>query len=296
MEKKYYKHKLENLLVISKIITIHYFEFDKDYKSHTESHDFWELVYAEKGDIISVSGDKEIIIKEGEVLFHRPGISHSHRADGKRAPNVFIISFECKNEAMRYFENKHMSLDKSLVGFVFSIIEESKRTFELPYSDPSLKKMKMKDKPALGGQQAIKNYLELLLISLMRSESEKKDSTAVFLMRDQYDELISDLVIEYMKNHLYERVTVDDLCSALHYNRSYIYRQFKKTTGMSMMTYFMNMKITKAKELLRENKKSIAEISDILSFDSPNYFSKAFKKSVGYTPSTYRKIKCEKKT
>ena len=295
MDKKYYKHKIENLLVISKIITIHYFEFDKNFVSHTESHDFWELVYAEKGDIISVSGEKEIIIKEGEVLFHRPGISHSHRADGKRAPNVFIISFECKNEAMRYFEDKHMPLDKSLVGFVFSIIEESKRTFELPYSDPSLKKMKMKDKPALGGQQIIKNYLELLLINLMRSESEKKGSTAVFLMRDQYDELISDLVIEYMKSRLYERITVEDVCSALHYNRSYIYRQFKKTTGMSMMTYFMNMKITKAKELLRENKKSIAEISDILSFDSPNYFSKAFKKAVGYTPSTYRKIKRKKK-
>ena len=295
MEKKYYKHKLENLLVISKIITIHYFEFDKDFKSHTESHDFWELVYAEKGDIISVSGEKEITIKEGEVLFHKPGISHSHRADGQRAPNVFIISFECKNEAMRYFEDKHMLLDKSLLGFVFSIIEESKRTFELPYSDPTLKKMKLNESPALGGQQMIKNYLELLLISLMRSETEKDDSTAIFLMREQYDELISDMVIEYMKKRIFDNISVDEVCATLHYNRSYIYRQFKKTTGMSMMTYFMKMKISKAKELLRENKKSIAEISDLLSFDNPNYFSKAFKKSVGYTPSTYRKIKCQKK-
>ena len=296
MEKKYYKHKLENLLVVSKIITIHYFEFDKDYKSHTESHDFWELVYAERGDIISVSGENEITIKEGEVLFHKPGISHSHRADGKRAPNVFIISFECKNEAMRYFENKRMKLDKSLLGFVFSIIEESKRTFDLPYSDPSLKKMKLNDTPALGGQQMIKNYLELLLISLMRSETEKENSSAVFLMREQYDELISDMVINYMKNHISESISVDDVCSLLHYNRSYIYRQFKKTTGMSIMAYFTKLKISKAKELLRESDKSIVEISDMLSFDTPNYFSKVFKKAVGYTPSTYRKIKLEKKT
>ena len=296
MEKKYYKHKLENLLVVNKIITIHYFEFDKDYKSHTESHDFWELVYAERGDIISVSGENEITIKEGEVIFHKPGISHSHRADGKRAPNVFIISFECKNEAMRYFENRRMKLDKSLLGFVFSIIEESKRTFDLPYSDPTLKKMKLNDAPALGGQQVIKNYLELLLISLMRSETEKDNSSAVFLMREQYDELISDMVIDYMKKHIFESISVDDVCELLHYNRSYIYRQFKKTTGMSIMAYFTKLKISKAKEMLRESDKSIVEISDMLSFDTPNYFSKVFKKAVGYTPSTYRKIKLEKKT
>ena len=295
MEKKYYKHKLENLLVVSKIVTIHYFEFDKDYQSHTESHDFWELVYAERGDIITVSGEREITIKEGEVFFHKPGVSHSHRADGKRAPSVFIISFECKNEAMRYFEEKHMPLEKSLVGFVFSIIEESKRTFDLPYFDPSLKKMRLNESPALGGQQMIKNYLELLLISLMRAESEKENSTAVFLVREQYYELISDMVIDYLKKHVCDAVTVDDVCTELHYNRSYIYRQFKKTTGMSIMACFMKLKISKAKELLRESKKSIAEISYTLSFDNPNYFSKAFKRSVGYTPSTYRKIKSEKK-
>ena len=296
MEKKYYKHKLENLLVISKIITIHYFEFDKNFQSHTESHDFWELVYAEKGDIISVSGEKEITVREGEVLFHKPGISHSHRADGQRAPNVFIISFECKNEAMRYFEDKHMLLDKSLLGFVFSIIEESKLTFELPYSDPALKKMELRKPPALGGQQVIKNYLELLLINLMRAEAKKENSSAVFLVREQYDELISDMVIEYMKKHICKNISMQDVCGELHYNRSYIYRQFKKTTGTSVMTYFTKLKIDKAKELLRENDRSIAEISNYLSFDNPNYFSKAFKKAVGYTPSTYRKIKREKKT
>ena len=98
-----------------------------------------------------------------------------------------------------------------------------------------------------------------------------------------------------MKKHICESLSMDEVCAELHYNRSYIYRQFKKTTGTSVMAYFMKMKINKAKELLRENEKSIIEISNYLSFDNPNYFSKAFKKAVGYTPSTYRKIKREKK-
>jgi AraC-like DNA-binding protein len=291
MEKKYYKHKLENLLVISKIITIHYFEFDKNFVSHVESHDFWELVYADKGDLICSSGENEILLKEGEVLFHKPGISHALRADGKRAPNIFIISFECKNEAMRFFEDKRLPVDGSLRRFIFSIIEESKLTFDLPFSDPSLKKMKLLDSPALGGQQLIKNYLELLLINLMRKETEQGRSEAVFLPREKFDEIISDRVIEYMKEHISEKLSVDDVCSILHYNKSYVFRRFKKTTGSSLMAYFTKMKIQKAKEMLRETDLSLSGISDALSFDDPNYFSKTFKKVTGYTPSTYRKMR-----
>ena len=50
--KKYFKHKINNLLVINGIITVHYFEFSKDFKHEGESHDFWEIVYADKEDII----------------------------------------------------------------------------------------------------------------------------------------------------------------------------------------------------------------------------------------------------
>jgi AraC-like DNA-binding protein len=291
MEKKYYKHKLENLLVISKIITIHYFEFDKSFVSHVESHDFWELVYADKGDIICSVEGKETILKEGEVIFHKPGVTHAHRADGRRAPNVFIISFECKNEAIRFFEDRQLSVDKGLLRFIFAIIEESKRTFDLPYSDPGLKKMKLLEYPTLGGQQLIKNYLELLLINLMRNETEKSNSEAVFLPQERFDELISDKVIEYMKEHVAERLSVAEICEILHYNKSYIFRQFKKTTGSSLMAYFVGLKIRKAKEMLRETDMSVSAISDALSFDTPNYFSKTFKKLTGYTPMTYRKMR-----
>ena len=173
----------------------------------------------------------------------------------------------------------------------FSIIEESKRTFDLPVSDPDLKKMKLLDSPALGGQQLIKNYLELLLINLMRNETEQNSSDAVFISRERFDELISDRVIKYMRDHICEKLSVEDVCSILHYNRSYVFRQFKKTTGSSLMAYFTKMKIQKAKEMLRESDLSVAAISDSLSFDDPNYFSKTFKKVTGYTPSTYRKMR-----
>ena len=55
------------------------------------------------------------------------------------------------------------------------------------------------------------------------------------------------------------------------------------------MEYYSDLKISTAKKLLRENELSIKEISEKLCFDTPNYFSKTFKKIVGLTPSEYKK-------
>ena len=130
--KKYFKHKLENLLVIDKIITIHYFEFDKNFKSKVEAHDFWELVYADKEDILCTADGETLVLKQGELLFHKPDEVHSLAANGKNAPNVFIVSFECKSEAVQFFGHKKIRLEKAYVKFIYSIIQEAKRTFDIP--------------------------------------------------------------------------------------------------------------------------------------------------------------------
>lgn len=291
MEKKYYKHKIQNLLVISKIITVHYFEFDKSFEAHTESHDFWELVYADKGDIICVRDGNETVLKEGEVIFHKPNALHSLRADGKRAPNVFIVSFECKSEAIRFFEDRKMSLSKDLLKYIFAIIDESRMTFDLPFSDPELKKMKLLSSPALGGSQMIKNLLEILLIGLMRYESEKSEDAPVFLHKKKFDELLPDRIISYMNERISDHLSIEGLCADLHYSRSYVFKQFKQATGSTVMAYFVKLKAERAKVMLRETDMSINAISASLSFDTPNYFAKIFKKYTGYTPSTYRKMR-----
>ena len=51
-DKIYTRTRLKDEISISEIVTIHYFEFSKDYKFSGESHDCWELVYVDKGKII----------------------------------------------------------------------------------------------------------------------------------------------------------------------------------------------------------------------------------------------------
>ncbi|MGN1052894.1 MAG: helix-turn-helix domain-containing protein [Candidatus Scatosoma sp.] len=287
---KYYRHKIENLLVIRKIVTIHYFEFDKNFRSKGESHDFWELVYADKGNVVCRAEENEILLNEGEMLFHKPNEFHSLAADGRTPPNVFIISFECKSEAIRFFENKRLPLQKKFLKYIYEIIKESKKTFDLPYSNPDLKKMIVLEKPTLGGKQLIKNLLELLLINVMRSETEKENTNGIFLQRPDVDGRVSQKIIRFLKNNIGRKITVDDICDALMYNKSYLFRQFKADVGEPIIVYFTKLKIERAKELLRDKSITVSQIAETLSFDSPNYFSKTFKKYTYMTPSQYRKI------
>ncbi len=290
MKQTYYKHKIENLLAVSKIVTVHYFEFDKHFQGHEESHDFWELVFADKESVFCRAEERETELKQGEVLFHKPGEKHSLRANGKSAPNVFIVSFVCKSQSVGFFENKQFPLDKELKRFIYMIIEESKRTFDLPYSHPDLKKMPLKNPPALGGLQLIKNLLEMLLIRMMRSSAEREDGNTVFLMKEDFDGYLAKKIIEILNEKVYERLRIDDIQERLNYNKSYLFREFKEATGQTIMRYFLRLKISQAKKLLRESDMSVSEISETFSFDSPNYFTKTFKRLTGYTPLQYKKI------
>ena len=88
-----------------------------------------------KGETVEVPASKEkkaiaeILLNEGEALFHKPNEFHSLAADGRAPSNVFIISFECKSEAIRFFENKRLQLNKKFLEYIYRIVEESKKTF-----------------------------------------------------------------------------------------------------------------------------------------------------------------------
>ncbi len=287
--KKYFKHKINNLLVINSIITVHYFELDKNFSTNGEKHDFWEIVYAIKEDIICEIDKKPITLKQNQMIFHKPNEFHSHKANKHRSPNVFIISFETKSSAIKFFENKIITLNKVYEKYINHIINESKKTFDIPYADPSLKKLNLLNSPTLGGEQLIKNYLEILLINIMRDLTESNQENKVFIQdKDLSNNLVKD-VISIFNDNLYTQLKIDEIVNKTNFSRTHIFKEFKKATGKSPIEYFNFLKIEKSKELLRDGSYTISEISEKLNFDTPNYFSKTFKKYVGVTPTEYIK-------
>ena len=63
---------LHEEFVIDSIVTVHYFNFAKNYVFEGEKHDFWKFVYVDKGELEIMADDKGYKLKQGEMLFNKP--------------------------------------------------------------------------------------------------------------------------------------------------------------------------------------------------------------------------------
>ena len=74
-------------------------------------------------------------------------------------------------------------------------------------------------------------------------------------------------------------------------NLSYMSSLFKKQTGIGLLTYITDIRIEKAKEILRNSDDTLDVIAEKVGYTNVRTFSRIFMKSVGKTPGTYRKDK-----
>ena len=98
-------------------------------------------------------------------------------------------------------------------------------------------------------------------------------------------------VIDHAKTYIeehYRTVSLDTIARQMNISPYYFSKLFKEKTGCNFIDYVTDVKIAKAKEQIRENKKSMKEICIDLGYANSNYFSYIFKKKAGVTPSEYR--------
>ena len=95
-------------------------------------------------------------------------------------------------------------------------------------------------------------------------------------------------VTGYIREHLSDKITVEQMAKDLFISRSYLSTRFKKETGETLSSYIQRQQIERAKEYLKNTSKSILEISTCLGFSSQGYFQNVFKKHTGMTPKDFR--------
>ena len=93
---------------------------------------------------------------------------------------------------------------------------------------------------------------------------------------------------EYLDNHYAERIVLDNLSAMFFIDKYYLAKSFKNQFGLSITTYLQNIRITKAKQLLRFSTKTVEEIGLEVGLGAPAYFSRVFKNVEGVSPSKYR--------
>ena len=96
-----------------------------------------------------------------------------------------------------------------------------------------------------------------------------------------------NLLITYMQDRLNTNITVDELVKYSGLNRTGINALFKRNLNMSVIEYFIHMKVDAAKKYLRENNYNVTQISEILGYSNIHYFSRQFKKVTGMSPIEY---------
>lgn len=94
--------------------------------------------------------------------------------------------------------------------------------------------------------------------------------------------------ISYVQNHYQESISLKDVAEYVYLNIWYFSDLFKREVGKSFTDYVTELRISHAKELLKDKKKKLYQISYSIGINEPAYFSQLFKKVTGMSPKEYR--------
>jgi len=272
-----YRHQRDIPLIrIQDLVTIHYFALDVNYRFPGEQHPFWELVYVDDGAIHARNGEDDFIASAGELLLHAPDVFHLAEGNGQTDSHIFIISFTSRSPAMEKFRDLRIQLPARLRALISSIMQEASAAYALDRTGV----FPLPDAPK-GGGQLVRLYLEELLILLYRQLTDKPILAPV-------QDIPAEIIL-YLNQQIYGTLSLDQLCTRFHYGKTSLSTLFQAATGRSIIDYYRHLKIREAKRLLRETTSTVTEIAALLHYDTPQYFSYAFKRDAGCSPSQYRR-------
>lgn len=284
------KFKFEKIFNVERLVTLFYMEFSKDFHYEGESHDFWELVYIDKGEMLCTADRNEFLLKSGEITFHKPNEFHNLRGNGIVAPNVTILTFECHSREMKFFEGKIFKLDEEEKSVFSFLVSEGISRYKIQNEHNPLEPVMVEDTDSpLGSGQMTKNLLEIFLIMLRRNtEMLSKKSRKRFTVERAKISYAQKELFDYIDSRIYGKLTIADASAALGKSESAVKKLFATCMSGGIINYYNSRKIDEARRLIREDKYNFNQISDMLCFDTPQYFSKIFKQYTNMTPREYK--------
>ena len=131
--------------------------------------------------------------------------------------------------------------------------------------------------------KAVRSYLDLILIDLMRNQH----------YRDRQENRAPDMlaVYDYIDQHLCEELTLERLAALASLTPNYFSAMFKKINGISLWQYINAKRVEKAVRLItdRQEKLTMLEVATRCGFNNTANFNKVFKQMKGFTPTELKK-------
>ena len=133
-------------------------------------------------------------------------------------------------------------------------------------------------------------YLDSLITQIAVKVIRGLDKWNPLSLAPNNEQQLCYYIMNYIDTHVLTLKKTSSLASITNYNYSYLSNLFKKTTGMSISTYYKNKRMEKAKCLV-ENKVKLTKIAETFNYSSVYAFSKAYKAFYGHSPIVDRKAK-----
>lgn len=290
---KYKNLPFKHTLQIDTIHNIHYFEYRKDSSFQKETHNFWELLYTDKGEIEMTMDKQSVLLKKGDIAFLKPNTIHQINAVKASNPHLVVISFHSHSPNMQFFNDKILKVDEAEHHLLADILIEARYVYACPLDTLSLPQTSKQENIPFGAEQMIHLYFEQLLIHIIRrcspslSTEKSMHEPLPKSMHRKNDTEIFNRITNYMKAHLNSHITIEQICKDNMVGRSQLQNIFHKKANLGIIEYFSNMKINEAKRMIRTGEMNFTQISEHLGYTSIHYFSRQFKKITDMTPSEY---------
>lgn len=125
-------------------------------------------------------------------------------------------------------------------------------------------------------------HLRQLFILLSRQFIDEKKI-------NRYAQNEIEIAVKYFNEHYNTDISIENYANSRHMSACWFIRNFKLYNKVTPMQYILSARISNAQSLLDKTTLNITEISNIVGYDNPLYFSRIFKKQTGMSPSEYRK-------
>ena len=128
-------------------------------------------------------------------------------------------------------------------------------------------------------------YLRQIFLLIKRNRMERKPTVSSYIQEEM------EYARRYFNEHYNEPINIEEYAQSRGMSVSWFLRNFKQITTMSPMQYILSIRMNNAVTLLETTDYNVTEISAIIGYDNPLYFSRIFRKQVGMAPSDFRKLR-----
>ena len=281
------KNPIEDAVSVNSIVSVWRFEMRGGGKPIGDLHDFHEIVLVEEG-LLRVMVDGELFeIREGECFLYPPLAYHIGTGERQeRATVIRIISFESDSLDLKKIERRPIKLSHKARELFTEANEIGLKSFFYPGAEDGMRGMKLLSGVSRYSLQKMKKSLELSLVELLSAtesqEGEGRNSK-------NFKEERASALTEFLRMNISKNLSLSEIAEAMAVSVSTLKGIVYEAFGESPISYYIGLKLSAAKKMIRESSYSFTEIAERLGFGSVHYFSRLFTSRVGMTPTEYAK-------